>query len=55
MNPKNTTIMLGPLYTRGEKPWREKFPPMGGPEIEKIKECHFTPEIFGPRDRRRRK
>jgi len=47
----SSVLQLEPLYTRGEKPWVEKFQPMGGLETEKPKECHFTPEIFSTRDK----
>jgi len=43
--------LLECLYIRGEKPWVEKFQPVGGLEIEKPEECHFTPEIFSLRDK----
>jgi hypothetical protein len=34
---------------------RSKILANGRPRIEKTKECYFTPEIFSPRDKKKRK
>ena len=45
--------VYGPLYTKGEKLWGEKFKPMGGLKTEKTKECHFTPKFLAQRTKGR--
>jgi hypothetical protein len=41
-------------FTLEARSHEDKISANGRPKIEKTKECHFTPEIFSPRDAQRR-
>ena len=51
----STGMNLGPLYTRGQRPWWANFQPMEGLAIKKTKECHFTFKFFSPIDSKKRR